>query len=283
MSSMPASCLKIQEITRVMHGAEQRVADYILEHTNEIIRLSITDLAEKSQTSEATVVRMCRKLGYRGFQDLKITLALELVPPLDNIHLELNPADDCDAIIAKVFGSNIQALELTRTVLDPRELEKAAQAVIAANAVEVYGVGLSGPIAVDAYYKIMRINIPSRAFTDDHLQCMSAALRQKGDVVIAISHSGATKGIVDAVRIAKERGATIIAITTKGKSPLATLADIKLVHAANKTEFMIESTTSRLAQMCVVDALSARVAMIDTNRAIDSLKRANASVLGKQY
>ena len=106
-----ATVLKLQAAYPSLRVAEKRVADYIGQHPDEVVYLSVTELAERSGTSEATVVRLCQRAGYRGYQELKIAVAQDLVSPLKNIHEDVAEDDDTVAVMQKVFSANIQALD----------------------------------------------------------------------------------------------------------------------------------------------------------------------------
>ncbi|MGE5599240.1 MAG: MurR/RpiR family transcriptional regulator, partial [Bacteroidota bacterium] len=118
--------LKLQTAYPSMRTAEKRAADYITAHPDEVVYLSVTDLAERSGTSESTVVCMCQQAGFRGYQEIKIAIAQDLVAPLKNIYEDIAEDDDDAAVIQKVFAANMQALENTRAVLDVRALSRAA-------------------------------------------------------------------------------------------------------------------------------------------------------------
>ena len=141
---------RLREERYAFRASERQVAEYILAHASEVINLPITELAEQAGVSEATVVRMCKKVGFRGFQELKIALAMENVPPVKAVHEEIQEGDDLETAMRKVFLANIRSLEATLNVLSVRELARAVDAIDAAERVYLFGVGGSGPIAIDA-------------------------------------------------------------------------------------------------------------------------------------
>ncbi len=180
-----------------------------------MVHLSIIQLAEKTKSSEATIFRLCKRLGFSGYQDLKIALAQEIVQePVQHIHEEMSPDDDIEVIIRKVFRTNISGLTDTFQLLDPADVEKAVEMIHRADRIEFYGNGGSGLIATDAYHKFMRTGINCIAHTDSHFQAMSAGLLGPESAVIGISHSGSNKDVLDAVKTAKSLGAGTIGITS---------------------------------------------------------------------
>ena len=252
---IPAVLLRIKNVYPKLSKAEQRVAKYVLDNPNEVIPLSVAGLAEASGVSDATVIRTCKSLGFASYQDFKVTLAMDIVTPIQAIHEEINPGDDTSTIIDKVFQGNLYALEYTRSTINVEAMEKAATAIKSANRVLVMGLGNSHPIALDLQHKLMRLGISAQAHTDSHLQTIAAVNAKPDDIVFAISHSGSSSDIVDAAKIAKSKGATIISLTNIGSSPLSKVADITLFTASNETKYRIVALSSRIAQMAIIDSL----------------------------
>ena len=150
-------------------------------------------------------------------------------------------------------------------------MENAVQAILGARRVEVYGIGSSAPVAEDANYRLLRIGLESKAVVDSHVQAISASLTGPGVAVLTVSHSGSTHETVTATRLAKEAGATTICITNFGKSPLLAYADIVLHTMARETKFRTEAMTSRIAQLALIDALIACLALATYDRAVDTI------------
>jgi DNA-binding MurR/RpiR family transcriptional regulator len=217
------------------------------------------------------VIGLCQQIGARGFQQLKIAIARDLVQPVQFIHEDLAREDDTGTVIEKIFHSDQQALRDTLKVLDPRAMERAVAAILAARRVELYGIGSAAPIAEDANYRLLRIGIESKVVVDSHVQAISAALTGPEVVVITISHSGSTHETMTATRLAREAGATVICVTNYGKSPIQALADIVLYTMARETKFRTEAMTSRIAQLAIIDALIACLALATYDRAVATI------------
>ncbi len=256
-----------------MARGAQRIADYVLAQPAEIIGMSVTELSEATGVSEGSVINFCRSIGLSGFQQMKLSLAQELVQPVQFIHEDLARDDDIDTICRKVFHSGIQALRDTLSVLDARSLAAAVALVRDARRVEVYGIGSSAPIAEDVHYRMLRIGLDARVVVDSHVQAISASRCGPDVAVLTISHSGATHETVVATRLAREAGARTIVITNFARSPIQAFADVVLFTMARETRFRTEAMASRIAQLCVVDALIAGLAMADYERATDTLRQ----------
>lgn len=256
-----------------MAKGARRIADFVLDHPEDVVGMSVTELSEATDVSEGSIINFCRSIGLSGFQQLKLSLAQEIVQPVQFIHEDLLREDDLETVSRKVFHSGMQALRDTLSVLDTAALAAAVDAVRKAKRVEVYGIGSSAPIAEDAQYRMLRIGLDVRAVTDSHIQAISASRCDPDVATVTISHSGATHETVAATRLAREAGATTIVITNFARSPIRAYADIVLTTMARETRFRTEAITSRIAQLCVVDALIAGLALADYDRATDVLKK----------
>lgn len=249
------------------------IANFVLEHPGKVVGMSVTELAEATGASDGSVINFCRQLGLSGFQQFKLSLAQETVKPVQFIHEDLQPSDDTAAVCRKMFSAGIQALRDTLSVLDPDAVAAAVKAIKAADRVEIYGIGSSAPIAEDAQYRMLRIGLNVKVVTDSHIQAISASLTGPNVVVLTISHSGATHETLAATRLAKEAGATTIVVTNFANSPLQSFADIKLFTMSRETKFRTEAMTSRIAQLCVLDALVAGIALDDYEHSVSVLQK----------
>jgi RpiR family carbohydrate utilization transcriptional regulator len=261
----------------------RQIADYILKNPENIMKMSVTELAEATEASEGSVINFCRQLDMTGFQQLKLSLAQDLVQPVQFIHEDLARGDDPETVCRKIFHSGIQALRDTLSVLDSKEVARAVEIIRAAERIEVYGIGSSAPIAEDAHYRMLRIGLEAKVVTDSHVQAISASRTNPKVAVLTISHSGATHETVASTRLAKEAGAKTICITNFGRSPLQLHADVVLYTMARETRFRTEAMTSRIAQLCVVDALIAALALADHDRSVDALRHTFEVLSSKRF
>lgn len=262
---------RIAAIRRELPPTAGRIADFIVANAADVVHMSVTDVAERAASSEGSVIGLCQLLGARGFQQVKIALARDLVQPVQFIHEDLEPDDNLATVVDKIFRSDMQALIDTQRALDLGALARAVAAIRKASRVELFGIGSAATIAEDANYRLLRIGVNSRATVDSHIQAITASLCTPDVAVITISHSGSTIETLTATKLAKEAGATTIVVTNFGRSPLLAHADIVLNTLARETQFRTEAMTSRIAQLAIIDALIAALALADYDRAVDTI------------
>lgn len=262
---------RIAAIRRELPPTAGRIADFIVANAADVVHMSVTDVAERAASSEGSVIGLCQLLGARGFQQVKIALARDLVQPVQFIHEDLEPDDNLATVVDKIFRSDMQALIDTQRALDLGALARAVAAIRTASRVELFGIGSAATIAEDANYRLLRIGVNSRATVDSHIQAITASLCTPDVAVITISHSGSTIETLTATKLAKEAGATTIVVTNFGRSPLLAHADIVLNTLARETQFRTEAMTSRIAQLAIIDALIAALALADYDRAVDTI------------
>lgn len=234
---------------------EKKIADYVLNDPKNIIHLTINQIADELGLAESTIFRFCQRIGFKGFQAFKISLAAEVVAPLKDIHEQIEEGDSVRSVTEKVFRSNINTLEETLQIVDAAAMERAVQAIMKARKTEFFGSGGSAMIAMDGYHKFIRLGLLVSMNLDSHMQLMAASQLQKGDVAIVISHSGSTTDVLDILRVLKEKDVTIICVTNFAKSPLSKEADIALYTISEETDFRSEALSSRIAQLSLIDAL----------------------------
>jgi len=281
-NTVPGCLVRINALFSQLRDSEKRVADYIRSDVERVIHQSITEVAESAGASESTVVRLCKALEYRGFQDFKIHLAQEYRAPASQIHEAIGAGDDLPAIKKKVFESDVLAITETLKVLDDASFAAAVRLVAASRRLEFYGTGGSGSVALDAQHKFLKIGKKAQAHTDVDLQAMSASLLSAGDVAVGISHSGGNKEILDALGIAKRNGAAVIAITNYGRSPLAKLSDAALFTAAGETAFKSDALSSRIAELVILDALWTAVAFADYDASFENIRKTREATASKK-
>lgn len=268
----PAMLLKIKAMRSSMSKSELLVCDYIIEHPEEVIYLSVSELAAKSGVSDATVIRASQKIGSGSYQDLKITLAQDIVTPLQNVNEEIELGDTAPIIMEKVFQGILHTLNYTYKLQDAMLLDRAADTLLGAKRICICGLGNSHAIAEDIQHKLMRLGLNATAYSDNHLQVMCSSFLTRGDVLFAVSHSGSSRDVVHAAEIALEGGASVISLTNVGSSPLADIATIALHTASNETRYRRIALSSRIAQMAIVDVLYTMIALKRPNTADGFMK-----------
>ncbi|WP_231689633.1 MurR/RpiR family transcriptional regulator [Bacillus sp. FJAT-27245] len=246
--STTSTTLKIKSYYTSLTKAEKKAADYIVANLNDIIYCSVTELAEKADVGETTVLRLCRKIGFTGFQDFKLAVAQDSVM--------MAQADESEpSIIRKTTSRHVEILEESRQLLDEEQVEKAVQAILSSKNNFFFGVGSSGLTALQAVNVFTRIGIACDAKQDSHFQAMSASLLTEEDCAIGLSVSGSTKDTIRNLELAKKAGARIICITSNGKSPITKLADIVLLTSSKEGPLEGSSIVSQIAQLSVIDIL----------------------------
>lgn len=234
---------------------EKKIADYVLNDPKNIIHLTINQIADELGLAESTVFRFCQRIGFKGFQAFKISLAAEVVAPLKDIHEKIEEGDSISTVTEKVFRSNIKTLEDTLQIVDAEAMAQATEKLMAARKIDFYGNGGSAMVAMDGYHKFVRLGLQVSMNLDSHMQLMAASQLRSDDVAIVISHSGTTTDVLDVLRVLKEKGVTIISVTNFAKSPLSKDADIALYTVSEETDFRSEALSSRIGQLSLIDAL----------------------------
>lgn len=266
--------LKIKSYLNSLRPAERKVADYILAHARDTMHLSITRLAQKAQVSEGTIVKFCQRLGFRGYQDLKISLAKgSESKEEEHIYGEIQMEDDLQLITKKLFQIYHHSLESTRQLLLWAPLQEAVDMIVRGRRIFFFGFGASGIVALDGEMKFRRIDFWVQALTDNHSQKTAASLLTPEDRVVAVSDSGRTEELYQVLEVVKEAGTPIILITSNQGSPMSSLATITLPVSSQETPFRGSALASRLAQMTVMDLLFLGVATSTQERTLEALKR----------
>jgi len=247
------SLARIRSRLSTLATAERQVADWLLQHSEEVIHSSMAQIAQHCDVSDTTVLRFCRAAGFKGYMDLKLSIARDLASPTQLIHDDISEGDDPPTIAHKVFMVHIQALYDTLEVLDKEALAKAVDLILEAERIFIIGVGTSSTIAHEAYNKFFRLGLNCHVQTDSYLQLMEASLVEAGTLAIAISQSGSSADPVLTLEEARRNGCKAIVITGNAESPLTKLADVTLLAVSQETR--AEAIASRIAQMTIVDAL----------------------------
>ena len=281
--TMRAFYERVSEKLESLSKMERKAVSYMVENQGELIYTSITELADRVGTSEATITRVCTKLGYRGFQELKVNVARESVTLQEKIHEDLKEDSSAEAIIDKIFSSAIQTLEMTRQALDSQAVSKGIEVLCRARQSVVMGNGNAGAIAMDAAHKFLRIGLNAVAYTDGHLQMIAVVSLTPEDVVIAFSHSGSSKDVIEAVKEAKERKATVMTVTKSGNSPVAKYADIRLFTRSQETKYRTYAIASRMAELTIIDTLYTGVSLRLNQRAITNFEALENALVVKKY
>ena len=259
-----------------LRRSERKVAELVLARPDEVIYMRIVDLASAAQVSEPTVVRFCRTIGCSGFQSFKMALAQSSAATPSNEPFTLSELDTARDYTYKVFDATMGTLQRVRDTLDPDAIEIAVDALCNARRVEFYGFGASSPVAIDAQHKFFRLQIASAAISDPHIQAMSAMSLTPGDVVVAISQSGRTTSLLEAMDHVREAGAEIIGLAPND-TPVIRQCSIPIpidVEQANDDSYT--PLPSRIAHLAVIDILAVGVSKMkgaEVDRHLSKLNR----------
>lgn len=242
---------------------EIELSEYIIKNSQKFIHMSIAEAAEACGVSEATLVRFSKKLGYKGFQAMKIHLAQETTERQEYLVNDLSEGDSTGDIARKVFYAYRETLDTTLDVVQPEMIDAAANYIKNAKRIFFFGAGGSQVVATDAANKFMRFGIISYCYPDQNTQKMMASMTTKEDVAFGISHSGATTSTIDALMLSKDNGAKTIALTNFSRSPILRYSDVTLFTSSKETMYQFESLSSRIAQLTIMDLLLNVVVMSD--------------------
>lgn len=273
--------LRIKSTYDSLSNAERKVADYFLNNMENVFNMPIAALAEEAGVSKVAWVRFCKAIGFSGLKDLKKELFAQMHRRADENSAEafsdIREIISMETLIEGIRHNSLRAIQDTAEMLDPKSLEDAAKAILNAKTVRIFGVGASGIVGEDLHSKLMRINKNSYFSTDPHTQLTYAANMVPQDVAVLISMSGKTKEILEILALAKQCQTPTIALTKYSKTPLALNADTVLYISAPEISRRSGATSSRLAQLMVIDALFTAFAHMDYDTIAVNLEKSHES------
>ena len=281
--SVNAVLSRIRELQADLPPKAGQIAARIIGQPESFIHMSITEVAEACGVSEGTIVSFCRRVGVRGFQELKILLARDLIEPVQLIQENLHQGDDAATVTDHIFAAHAASLHETRRLLSMESLAQATSLLNEAQRIEIYGIGSSAPIAQDLSYRLLQLGLSASAVVDSHVQAVSAGMTGPTVATVTVSHSGSTVETVLATQLAREAGARTIGITRLGKSPLAAHCDVLLYTVANETRYRPEAMSSRVAQLAIIDTLVSCCALTHTERSVERLQHVARILSEKRF
>jgi RpiR family carbohydrate utilization transcriptional regulator len=258
---------RLQELRR----SERKVADVVLADPHAVVQMTLAELAEAAGVSQPTIVRFANAIGCDGFHDFRIQLAQSVALGIPATQSVIEAQDDTATTVSKIFDFSITSLDHVRRHLDLHALDRAVHALASCSHIVFIGLGASGIVAMDAEQKFPLFGVPCSAPVDTHQQFLAASTSKPSTAFVAISNTGRTVSVLDTVRVARERGATVIGITG-GPSPLADLSDVSLVVESLDNTDVYTPTISRLAQLVVVDVLATMVLLRRDESAIEDIR-----------
>ncbi len=279
---MKSIILQIRSHYDKMGRGERRIADQILADPHAILPLTITQFSEKAECGTATLVRFAKRLGLTGYGELKISIAQEI----STLSAENEPAasdESCYNIFSRKLRDALIALQETRFTLDPASMDTAAQKIMNAKRIVIFGLGNSAAIAHDAQHKFLRIGLEAVACSDNHMQAIIASHLDADCVAIGISHSGRSVDIVQALSLARMNGASTICITNHDTSPITEVSDICLYTKSDETENSILALSSRIAQLTIFDAIYTYIIANANSASKEAILRTETALKEKKY
>jgi DNA-binding MurR/RpiR family transcriptional regulator len=266
---------------------ENKIIDYINANPHEVVYLSLAELAQKTQTSDITIIRLCKKIDLSGYAELKIVIAQsfpsfqEECPAIE----EIKKSDSVKTVVSKESRRIIDRLQSGLKLLRIKNIEAAADSLISATRILIFARGNSGAVALDFQQKLLRIGIHAEIYADSHLYYVAVANIKPSDVLFVISHAGVTNNITDAIKIAKNIGASVLSLTQYALCPVYNLSDIRLYVARpgeEHPEFFFQA--SRIGEYAIIDILYAVIVQknwVIADKASTNVKKALLEEEGK--
>jgi RpiR family carbohydrate utilization transcriptional regulator len=243
-----------------LRKSDRKVCDVVLADPKRILNATVAETAEWAGVSQPTVIRFCTSIGCQGYQDFKLRLAQSLALGTPATHSVILDTDSSAEVAEKIFDYTITSLDWVRRHLDAGSIGRAVEMLEKANRIEFFGFGASGIVARDAQQKFPLFGVPCGAETDSHQQIMVVSMLKPGDVLVAISNTAATRSIIEAARLARERGCSVIGLVgTNG--PLVDHCDTVIMVETLENTNIYTPTISRIAALAVIDVLSTAVAL----------------------
>jgi RpiR family carbohydrate utilization transcriptional regulator len=263
----------MRERAESLSQGQQQVAAVMLADPDFAVRANVDALARRARVSPPSIVRFCRALGFAGLREFKLNLAHSLAIGTTTLHRALAPGDNMQTVTHKVLQGAASALANLEQHIVPAVVERAVAQIAKAQRIDCFAVGNTSMfMASDAQARFSRLGLTSNFYFDAHLQLVSAATMTRNDVVLAISHVGRMPFLLESVGVAKEQGATIIAIT-QPHTPLAELADIVLPIVVPADPSMRVGTEAYLAQVAYLEILMVGTGLRRGPQALRQLKR----------
>lgn len=248
--------LTLRQDMHAYSPALQKLGEYIVDHAHEMLYLTITELARESATSEATVTRLCRQLGCKGYTEFRMALALEAQPAVPAV---AGKSDEASELIEEC----INALRDTGRLVDDDALEQAAARMHRARRIALFGVAASATVGEYFHYKLLRLGKPAQMFSDAHRAAMNCVSLGPEDLVIAISSSGSTRDVIYIAEQAQQRGCPLLVLSNTSRSPLAQLADSLLVAAKPEGPFTAGALNSKVGVMLLIELVIMKLMKCD--------------------
>lgn len=254
---------KIQSLAHAKNSVDRRISAFLIERHFDISDLSATRMGQELGISDSSVIRYAKTLGCTGFPELKLWLAAASRPQKEHPHQEIyegiEAGDTTRQMVEKARRLFVSKIDQSLDLLDPQIVDTCANLLINGRKIVLVGIGTSALIALDINHKLIRSGLNVQFNYDYHTQIVQASLLQPGDVLLAVSARGETAEIVEAINLARERGAKTIAITRYGKNKVSQLADFVIPYSYTEVHEKLGMVTPQILQMIAFDILFFRI------------------------
>lgn len=286
MAAAQSLLLDIQVSYNQFTKTEKKIAEFVIKNTNQVLFMSITDLADACKVADASVHRFCRTMGLKGYQEFKMKLSLSMNSDESTVMESESTSSKIDSLeftLDKIIQSHISALKETRMLIQEDEVEKTLRMMEDAKTIYFFGVGDSLLSAKEARNKFLRITNKVSCVDDPHMQAMTASMADESDLIFIISYSGSTKDNVHVAKIAKDSGAKVVGITRFLKSPLTGYTDTLLVCGSNEGPLDGGSMGAKLSQLYIIDVLFQEYYRRNKEMSKENNKKTSKAVVEKLY
>ena len=264
--------LMIESLLPDMHRVERQIATAILQSPESVIHMTVSQLSGQTGVAQSSIIRFCRTLGFEGYRQLKIEIALVLQDKGDVIMDDIQLDDDISTVCSKVFSVGSQTLEEALKGLNMVEMETVVKKMLQAKRVFFFAMGFSAPVAQDAASRFMRAGFPAQAGVDPHICLALANTMDTGCLVIGISHMGRTPELLRALDVAKSRHATVVSVTSTMRSPITEIANHNLILVSRESQYMREAITSRIGHIVLLDCLYVCASLCEHEKSSKTMK-----------
>ena len=251
------SLSEIKTKYKSLTAKEKQLADFVLDHPEKAVAMSVSELAQAAGVVKSLVIRFCQSLGFSGYTEFRLSLSGELARNVQFNYIPyISPTDNSTDILDKVFSANIKTLHDTALGIDRKVLSEAVELLQSADNIYIYGIGTSAGIVTDFQYRLMQLGYTAFCFTDVAAMKVSTLNIKTGDVAFGISNSGRTVPTIDALNLAKQSGAKTICLTSYPDSEITHICDFPLIISSDEIQYPIEAISARIAHISVLDTIS---------------------------
>ncbi|PJJ30984.1 RpiR family transcriptional regulator [Lacrimispora sphenoides] len=233
-------------------SAEKKVADYVLEHPQEAVDANVSELAKASGVSDATVVRMCHHLGYKGYYQFRLMLAKDVGREEGE---EIEELQNTPNPVMKIFQKYVNSLTAVAESINEEDMKSCVNLIKSCKQAHILAVGNTTPLALYMGFRLGRLGVKCTNDISPEYFLNHVNLADKEDIIIAISQSGSSRQVIQGMELAKEKGLKMMAITGYRQSPISELADYVLISNGRKESFDYYKNYAHLKETALIDAL----------------------------